>query len=99
MGWIYNIGGAEGCENAYPVQLAEYAHQKQILKEPAFIWWVSHALKRIISKTKSKYWTRTHKFGVRIPHSVDEALELDIKMRTRCGMMLEVRKSEMFVLV
>jgi len=24
-------------KNAYPVQLAEYAHQKQISKEPAFI--------------------------------------------------------------
>ena len=69
-------------KNAYPAQLAEYAHQKQISNEPAFIWWVSHTLKkrdRIISKTKSRYWTRTHKFGVRIPHSVNEALELDRK--------------------
>ena len=44
-------------KNAYPVQLAEYAHQKQITKEPAFIWWVPHTLKkreRTISKTKSK---------------------------------------------
>jgi len=67
-------------KNAYPVQLAEYAHQKQISKEPAFIWWVPHVIKkreRIISKTKSKYWNRTHKFGVRIPHSVKEALDLD----------------------
>ena len=32
---------------------------------------------RIISKTKSKYWTRTHKFGIRLPHSVEEALAID----------------------
>ena len=69
-------------KNAYPAQLAEYAHQKQISNEPAFIWWVSHTLKkrdRIVSKTKSQYWTRTYKIGVRIPHSVNEALELDRK--------------------
>ena len=32
---------------------------------------------RIISKIKSKYWQRTHKFGVRIPKSVAEARKLD----------------------
>ena len=37
----------------YPVQVAEYAHQRRISKEPTFIWWVPHVLKkreRIISK-------------------------------------------------
>ena len=33
--------------------------------------------KRIISKVKSKYWQRTHKFGIRIPKSVEEAKRLD----------------------
>ena len=65
---------------AYPVQLAEYALQRGIDKSPAFAWWVPHVIKkknRIISTTKSKYWTRTHKFGIRLPHSVDEALAID----------------------
>ena len=32
---------------------------------------------RIISKVKSKYWVRTHKYGIRIPKSVKEAQQLD----------------------
>ena len=32
---------------------------------------------RIISKIKSKYWQRTHKYGIRIPKSVKEAIKLD----------------------
>ena len=26
---------------------------------------------------KSKYWKRTHKYGIRLPHSVEEALRID----------------------
>ena len=64
----------------YPLQLAEYAHQQQLTSEPAFVWWVPFVLKkrnRIISKVKTKYWKRTHKFGIRIPKSVQEAKMLD----------------------
>ena len=67
-------------QSAYPIQLAEYAQQRGIDTLPAFAWWIPHVIKkrnRIISKTKSKYWTRTHKFGIRLPHSVKEALAID----------------------
>ena len=67
-------------KNSYPVQLAEYAHQKKLSNEPAFAWWVPHVMKKrttIISKVKSKYWTKTHKFGIRLPKSVEEAKKLD----------------------
>jgi hypothetical protein len=67
-------------QSAYPVQLAEYALKRSIADEPAFTWWLPHMIKkrnRIIAKTKSKYWTRTHKFGIRLPHSVEEALATD----------------------
>jgi len=60
-------------KESYPVQLAEYSHQRMIKDEP-------HVIKkktRIISKVKSKYWTRTHKFGIRIPKSVEEAKKID----------------------
>jgi hypothetical protein len=60
--------------------MAEYAVQRRISQEPAFAWWVPHVLKkkdRIIAKVKSKYWQRTHKFGIRIPKSVEEARRLD----------------------
>ncbi|KAI2511667.1 Reverse transcriptase (RNA-dependent DNA polymerase) [Fragilaria crotonensis] len=67
-------------KEAYPVQSAEYATQARIAEEPAFAWWAPHTLKkrnRIIAKVKSKYWIRTHKFGIRIPKSVKEAREID----------------------
>ena len=44
---------------SYPVQVAEYAVSSRISEEPAFAWWASSVLKkrkRIIAKTKSKYW-------------------------------------------
>ena len=67
-------------KESYPVQLAEYAHHRKITEEPALAWWVPHVMKkrnRIIAKLKSKYWARTHKFGIRVPKSVDEAKRLD----------------------
>ena len=67
-------------KNAYPVQLAEYAINNEIQDEPAFAWWVPYTIKKrksIISKIKSKYWQRTHKYGIRIPKSVKEAYDID----------------------
>ena len=67
-------------KDSYPVQLAEYAHQCKIASEPAFAWWTPHVLKKkhmLISKIKSKYWSRTHKFGIKIPKTVQDALKLD----------------------
>jgi hypothetical protein len=59
-----------------PVELAEYAVANRIAEERAFTWWVSDTL-HIISKVKKKYWRMTHKFGVKLPHSVEEVLEID----------------------
>jgi Reverse transcriptase (RNA-dependent DNA polymerase) len=67
-------------KEAYPVQLAEYAVQSRLAEEPAFAWWVPFTLKkrnRIIAKVKSKYWIRTHKFGIKIPKNVAEARAFD----------------------
>ena len=67
-------------KESYPVQLAEYAHNCNISSAPAFAWWTPYVIKkrnRIISKIKSKYWVKTHKFGVRIPKSTKEAQDLD----------------------
>ena len=53
--------------------------------EPAFNWWVMHVLKkrdRIISLVKQRvprYLKRSHKFGIEVPTSVKDALELDRK--------------------
>ena len=48
--------------------------------EPAFASWVPFVLKkrnRVQAKVNSKYWLRTHIFGIRIPKSVEEAKKID----------------------
>ena len=37
---------------------------------------------RIIRKVKSRYWARTHKYGIVLPKSVEEALRIDREMGT-----------------
>ena len=67
-------------KESYPVQLAEFAISNHIAEEPAFAWWVPFMMKkrnRILAKVKSKYWLRSHKFGIRIPKPVEEAKEVD----------------------
>jgi hypothetical protein len=67
-------------KEAYPLEVAEYAVANRLVEEPAFKWWVPFVLghrNRVISKVKKKYWRTTHKFGIKLPHSVDEALEID----------------------
>ena len=63
-----------------PIDLAEYAIQNRIDDEPAFKWWVSLVIRkrsRMVNKVKKKYWRTTHKFGIRIPKTFAEALQLD----------------------
>ena len=69
-------------KESYPVEVAEYAKANKISEEPAFAWWVNDVLRRrnrIISKVKSRYWKTTHKFGVELPHSVQEAFAIDAR--------------------
>ena len=88
-GWELLIEWKDGSTNwvslkdikeSYPVEVAEFALATRISMEPAFAWWVPFMLKkrnRILAKVKSKYWLRTHKFGIRIPKSVEEAKKID----------------------
>ena len=88
-GWEINVRWKDGStdwiklkdlKDAYPVPLADYAVANDIQSEPAFIWWVPHTLRKrvsIISKVKSKYWQRTHKYGIKVPKSVKEARQID----------------------
>ena len=67
-------------KNGFPVQTANYAIKKGIEREPAFAWCVPYVLrkaKRIISKIKSKYWQRMHKYGIKTPKNVAEAYAID----------------------
>ena len=68
-------------KQAYPVELADYAVRNKIDHLPAFAWWVPYMIKKrnvIISKLKSKYWDRAHKYGIKIPKTVQEAYALDL---------------------
>lgn len=67
-------------KESYPIELANYGKAHGLLDEPVFAWWASHVIKkchRVISKVKSKYWERTHKYGIRVPKSVAEAKLID----------------------
>ena len=70
-------------KESYPIEVAEYAVSFHIEKMPAFCWWVPKVLKkrdRILAAMKStKYHKRTHKFGIELPKTVAEAIELDRK--------------------
>ena len=88
-GWEVLVGWKDGSttwsklkdvKDSYPVQLAEFAVQQKIDDEPVFAWWVPYVIKkkgRIIAKIKSKYWERTHKYGVKLPKTVKQAIEID----------------------
>ena len=69
-------------KESYIVETAEYAVQCRLHEEPAFAWWVPTVIKKreiILSKVKSKYWQKTHKYGIEIPKSIRTARELDTK--------------------
>ena len=66
----------------YPVEVAEYAEAVGISDKPAFSWWTTHVLKkrcRIIVAVKKRYHKMTHRFGMKVPKPVEEALALDKK--------------------
>jgi hypothetical protein len=71
-----------GCsvKESFPIQVAEYAVKHQLALQPAFKWWVDDTLKRrsrIIKAVKTRYLKRTHKYGIQLPKSVEEAYEID----------------------
>ena len=69
-------------KDSYPIELAEYAAVNKIQGEPAFAWWVPYVFKKrknTISKLKSKYWQRSHKYGIRIPKTMEEAERFDLE--------------------
>ena len=75
----------------------------KIADEPAFKWWVPQVLRqqhRVIMgvlkpKKKSKYWRTMHKFGIRLPHNVKEALEFDRQMGPNCHFWRDVIAKEL----
>jgi hypothetical protein len=96
-GWKFLVSWKDGTSSyvplremkeTYPLQTAEYAVSHNISDEPAFRWWVPFTLRkrtRIIQKLgkkSNKYWHRTHKYGIELPKTVIEALEIDKRTGT-----------------
>ncbi len=65
-----------------PVQVAEYATACNIAEEPAFAWWVPYVLRKrdvIVSAVNSRVKWTSHKYGIEVPTSVKNAIEVDCK--------------------
>jgi hypothetical protein len=76
MSWV----PLKDMKESHPIEVAEYAVVNKIVEEPAFAWWAKKVLRkrdRIIRKVKARYWQRTHKYGILVPKTVDEALRID----------------------
>ena len=68
------------------METAEFAKSRGIDDESAFAWWVPHMLKKrnaIISAMKMRLRKTTHKYGIKIPTSIDHAMEVDRKNGNR----------------
>ena len=72
-------------KESHPVQTAEFVIAQGIDHKPALNWWVKHVLKKrnrivaIISKQQTRYLKRSHKFGIELPKTVEQALTFDAK--------------------
>jgi hypothetical protein len=67
-------------KDSYPVQMAEYAIENKISGLPAFRWWIPYVMKkrdRIIAKTKTCYWAKTHKYGFEVPKNYADCVRID----------------------
>ena len=67
-------------KNSNAVEVADYAKANRIIEEPAFVWWAPQVLKRrlrLIKLAQTRHKRRGYKFGVKLPHNVTEAIEID----------------------
>ena len=67
-------------KESYPVQVAEYAQARRLIKQPAFKWWVPYTLRKrdaIISAVRARVRRTTHKYGIELPRDIQHAYELD----------------------
>ena len=94
-GWEFYVQWRDGhctwvklkdLKQSYPIKILEYVKSIKIEEEPAFAWWISYVEKKkeqIMNKVRSKYWERTHKYGIKIPKTMKEAELIDIENNNR----------------
>ena len=91
-GWKLKVQWEDGSESwvplrvlkeSNPVETAEFAVAKGINKEPAFAWWTGQVLGKrnyLIKKLRKTQVAKSNlKFGLVVPKTVNEALEIDRK--------------------
>jgi len=90
-GWNLLVSWKNGAEewiplsimkNSNPIEVAEFAVANNIHKEPAFCWWIPYTLRkrdRIVAGVNARVKRVTHKYGVELPRSIREALQLDTR--------------------
>ena len=69
-------------KSSNPIELAENAVSNKLSDEPALRWWVKSTLKgrnKLINKFKTRVTSMKIKFGVEVPSTVEEALQLDLE--------------------
>ena len=89
IGWKLLVKWKDGSESwiqlkdlkeSHPIEVAEYARSRGISDEAAFAWWVPYTLRKrdiILSAVKSRIRKTTHKYGIEIPTSVEDAERID----------------------
>ena len=63
-----------------PVEIAKYVVGDRFFEESAFAWWVTYTLKKrdhITAKVKTRFLKKSHRFGVEVPTSAEEAYRID----------------------
>ena len=69
-------------KNSKPVEVVEFSVSRGVDCEPDFSWWVPYTLRcrdRIIAGVNSRVKRVTHKYGVELPRTFQEAYSLDDK--------------------
>ena len=91
VGWDMKLSWTNGSEswvplslikNSNPIETSEFAVAWNLASEPAFAWWVPYTLRKrdtVISAVKDRVKRVSHKYGVELPKSVKEALEIDAR--------------------
>ena len=67
-------------KESHPIEVAEYVTVLNLETAPALTWWVPYAIKkrdRIIASINWRVTNQDHKFGIKIPKDIKEALKLD----------------------
>ena len=90
-GWRFLVRYRDGREEwaplrllkeACPIEVSEFAFAHNLHEEAAFCWWVHHTLKKkdnIISSITKRIKHTSHKYGIEVPASLQEAKVIDSK--------------------